>query len=188
MKGATNDARAPVGLPADARRWVAVLILPFVTLAGCVSTPEHQSLADNAPKFEPNAFFRGTTLGDATLNVIFSGTRPVRVIGHGRIEPDGSLTLIQRVTEGDQPTTTRTWHIRSAGDDQFTGTLTDAEGPVNGDVSGNRLHLRFTAKGGLDTEQWLYLQPGGEVAQNRMVVRKFGLPVASLEETIRKTP
>ena len=54
-------------------------------------------------------------------------------------------------------------------------------------MDGNRLHLRFTTTdGGLDAEQWLYLQPGGRVALNRMVLRKFGLPVATLDETIRK--
>ena len=41
-------------------------------------------------------------------------------------------------------------------------------------------------KGGLHAQQWLYLQPGGQVARNRMVVTKFGVPVASLDETITK--
>ena len=43
-------------------------------------------------------------------------------------------------------------------------------------------------QGGLHAQQWFYLQPGGQVALNRMVVTKFGLPVASLDETIRRLP
>ncbi|MEO7242252.1 MAG: DUF3833 family protein [Variovorax sp.] len=161
--------------------WVAVL-----PLTACVSTPEHATLAEPAPLFSPAAFFSGNTTGEASLKVIFKGSTPVHVMGQGRVEPDGTLVLVQRVTEGDNAPTTRTWRIRSAGDNRYTGSLTDAEGPIEGDVNGNRLHLRFTAKGGLGTEQWLYLQAGGQVALNRMVVRKFGVPVASLEETIRR--
>lgn len=56
------------------------------------------------------------------------------------------------------------------------------------DVVGNSLHLRFHVKGGLSIEQWIYLQPGTDTALNRMVVRKIGLPVAALRETIRRVP
>ena len=41
-------------------------------------------------------------------------------------------------------------------------------------------------KGGLKAEQWLYLKRGGQVAENVMVIRKFGIPVARLTETITR--
>lgn len=160
-----------------------VLALP---LAACVSIPRHVDLARPGPIFSPGAFFSGRTEGKATLRIAVKGTAPVRVEGDGHVEPDGTLVLVQRVRQGDKPPTTRTWHIRSAGPGRYTGTLTDATGPIAGDVTGNLLHLRFTMKGGLDTEQWLYLQPGEQVALNRMVVRKFGVAIASLSETITK--
>ena len=53
-------------------------------------------------------------------------------------------------------------------------------------MRGNRLHLAYKMKNGMGVEQWIYLQPGGQVALNRMRVTKFGVPVATLEETIRK--
>lgn len=56
---------------------------------------------------------------------------------------------------------------------------------MTGEVTGNLLHLAFSMKGGLRAQQWLYLQPGGQVSRNRMLITKFGLPVASLDETIR---
>ena len=68
----------------------------------------------------------------------------------------------------------------------YTGTLSDAKGPISAKVSGNELNIRYKTKDGLDVEQWLFLQPGGETAVNHMVVRKLGVTVASLEETIRK--
>ncbi len=158
-----------------------------LSLNACVTTPEHARLARDAPTFSPIAFFTGRALGDGRLNVLFAGTSQMRVESAGRVEPDGTLVLDQRIERDGEPYQTRTWRLQQAGDAQhYTGTLTTAEGPVTGEVNANELHLRFTAEGGLDTEQWLYLQPGGRVALNRMIVRKFGLPVAALEETIRK--
>ncbi|MEO8250547.1 MAG: DUF3833 family protein [Burkholderiales bacterium] len=162
---------------------LSCLALP---LAACIVTPEHADLARAEPVFSPAGFFSGRTHGQATLKILLSGSTPVQVVGEGTVEPDGTLVLVQRIERGSESPATRTWRIHPAGDGRYGGTLTSAEGPVTGDVSGNRLHLRFTAEGGLDTEQWLYLQPGGQVALNRMVVRKFGLPVAALEETIGK--
>ena len=158
-----------------------------LSLTGCVSTPEHTHLSAPDPLFSPAEFFSGRTTGEGQLNIIFGAAEPIHVTGNGHVEADGTLVLVQRIQRGDDAPTIRTWRIRPAGGERYSGTLTSAQGPVAGEVSGNRLHLRFTADGGLDTEQWLYLEPGGRAALNRMVVRKFGLPVAALEETIRKT-
>ena len=72
------------------------------------------------------------------------------------------------------------------GPGRYRGTLTEASGPVTGEVVGNRLTLAFPMRGGLRVRQWLYLQPGGQVARNRLVVTKLGVPVASLDEVITR--
>ena len=165
-----------------------------LALAGCVTTPEHIDLARSAPVFSPNEFFAGASTGEGDLRILLSGASQTHVTSRGEVAPDGTLVLVQQVQRGSGPPTTRTWRLHAVGPaagGRYAGSLTSAEGPVSGEVEGNRLHLRFTAKsalGGLDTEQWLYLQPGGREALNRMVVRKFGIPVASLRETIRKSP
>ena len=41
-------------------------------------------------------------------------------------------------------------------------------------------------KGGLKAEQVLTIQPGGRTLVNRMTVRKFGMPVAHVDELITK--
>ncbi len=159
----------------------------ILSLAACVTTPEHMEPVRDAPVFSPTAFFTGRTVGEGVLKVLLAGTSHTHVEGAGHVEPDGTLVLQQQIKRDGKPFQSRTWRLRQAGDAQhFTGTLTTAEGPVTGEVNASELHLRFTADGGLDTEQWLYLQPGGRIAINRMVVRKFGLPVAALDETIRK--
>ena len=156
--------------------------------AGCVSIGPSAKLAAPAPLLAPQTFFAGRTVGEGTLRVLLSPSRPVHVAGDGRVGPDRTLVLTQRVGEGSKPARDRTWHLRPLGSGHFAVALSDATGPVAADVVGNRLHLRFHAKGGLVVEQWIYLQPDGDTALNRMVVRKFGLPVASLRETIRRLP
>lgn len=164
---------------------LSILSLPIL-LTGCVGTPHHADLAAPAPVFSPTAFFAGDSQGRATLTELFSGTKPVHVTSHGVVTPDGTLVLDQVVERADKKPEHREWRIREVAPGHFAGTLSDATGPVRGDVHGNCLHLRFKMKGGLQAEQWLYLQPGGRTALNRMAIRKFGITVAALRETITR--
>ena len=112
--------------------------------------------------------------------------QPVRVEGVGHVAPNGTFLLDQVVTRGARAPEKRQWRIRQAGPGRYTGTLSDAAGPLAGDVRGNRLHLSYPMKGGMHAEQWIYLQPDGRTALNRMAITKFGITVARLDETIRK--
>ncbi|MGN6376148.1 MAG: DUF3833 family protein [Sphingomonas sp.] len=156
----------------------------FLALSACVGTPQIETPAP-APRFDPLSFFSGRTLGTGKLRKILYGVETTRVYGTGRIE-GGMLILDQRVEEGDKPAKHRTWRIREDSRGHYRGTLTDASGAVTGETRGNRLHLAFTLKGGLPTEQWLTLAADGRSAHNIMVVKKLGLRVAVLDEHIRK--
>jgi hypothetical protein len=81
---------------------------------------------------------------------------------------------------------TRQWRIRQTAPDHYVGTLTDASGPVRLDVTGNCLRIHYHAKGGLAFSQVLTLQPGGQISQNVMKVRKLGMVVATIRETITR--
>ena len=161
-------------------------IVMIASVAGCASTPPGPTPARPSPKFSPQAFFSGKTVGEGTLDIAFSQPRHTHVEGRGEVRKNGTLILVQRVEEGEKPPRMRTWHIRPAGAGNFQGTLSDADGPISANVRGNVLHIRFKGKDGLDNEQWLYLQPGGRVARNRLVVSKFGIRLATLDETITK--
>jgi hypothetical protein len=139
-----------------------------------------------APVFDPLVFFEGRTEGRARLKIILRASRAVHVEGRGRLEPDGALILDQVVAREGKPATARRWRIARTGPGRYAATLTDAVGPVRVAVAGNRLHLAFTMKGGVATEQWLTLAPNGRSAENLLVARKFGVVVARLTETIRK--
>ena len=165
-------------------RALSLIALPLF-LAGFAPAPP-QAAAGAGQSFDAIRFFSGRTEGQGTLKVALRSPTTIRVESHGRVEPDGTLAVRQIVWEGDKAARSREWRIRELSPGRFTGTLSDAAGPVTGEAAGNRLRLRFRMKGGLDAEQWLTLAPGGHSADNVLRVRKFGLTVASLTETIRK--
>ena len=163
----------------------ALLLTTPLFLAAFAPAPAPQ-VPSAAKPFDAIRFFDGRTEGQGVLKVALRSPATIRVQSRGRVQTDGTLSVRQTVSEGDKPARTREWRIRELSPGRYAGTLSDASGPVAGEAVGNRLHLRFRMKGGLDAEQWLTLAPGGRSAHNVMRVRKFGLTVASLDETIRK--
>lgn len=160
----------------------AALLLP----ASSIAAPPAKAREAAGPRFDVIRFFEGRTLGQGTLKVTLRPPERIRVESRGRVEPDGTLLLVQEVARGDRPKRKREWRMREVAPGRYTGTLSDAAGPVSAEANGNRLQLRFRMKGGLDAEQSLTLAPGGRSAQNVLHVRKFGITVARLDETIRK--
>lgn len=158
-------------------RFAGVAAVAFAAAAGAAQTP--------APRFDAIAFFTGRTEGTGRFKAVLHAHEPVRVDGRGHMEGD-TLVLDQFVTRGDTAPKARQWRIREVSPGRYTGTLTDARGPITGETVGDRLHLRFTSTGGFAVDQWLRLAPGGRSAQNRLVARRFGITVAKLDETIRK--
>lgn len=167
-------------------RMAAALAL-LAGLSGCVSAGRLPPARADASALDALAFFAGQSRGKGTLKIALRRPRAVVVASAGRWGSDGGLILDQTVALASQPTTQRQWHLRRDGPAGVAGSLSDAAGPVTGTIEGNRLHLRFTMKGGLRADQWLALQPGGQVLHNVMIVRKFGLPVARLDEVITRT-
>lgn len=137
-------------------------------------------------RFDALAFFDGHSEGEGRLKVVLHGGKLVHVRSDGHRE-GGTLVLDQRVEEEGKPARERTWHIRQVSPGRYAGTLSDAAGPVTGETRGDRLHLAFRMKGGLKADQWLTLAPDGQSAHNVLKVRKLGIVVATLEETIRRT-
>ena len=162
-----------------------IIAAPFL-LTACVAEPRPQAADTAAPPFPVLRFFEGRTEGRGTLKAAFKSREAISVQSVGRVGADGTLVVQQTITEGRKPARTREWRIREMSPGRYSGTLTDASGPVSGQVEGNRLHLSLRMKGGLDAEQWLTLAGAGRSAHNIMVVRKLGVTVAALNETIRK--
>ena len=138
------------------------------------------------PRFDPLAFFTGPSRGVGTLKVVTRDAVSIRVASRGRPDGQGGLILDQRIVEGAKPPRQRRWLLRRTSPATLSGTLTDSPGVVAGRIDGKRLLLDFTMKGGLKAEQILTIQPDGRRLVNHMTVRKFGFPVAHVDELITR--
>lgn len=143
-------------------------------------------LQATAPSMAPERFFVGRTEGVGTVRIMLSGSHGVRVRSRGRMDRSGALMIDQVVEEEGKPARRRIWRLERTGSNRFTGTISDARGPITGEVTGDVLHLRYRSTDGPSVEQWITLQPDGRTARNRMTFRRFGLTVATLEELIRR--
>lgn len=164
----------------------AVAVAFAVLVSACAGAPPLANTSGTAPRFVAERFFAGRLDGVGTLKIVLHAPTTTHVTSVGRVGADGILRLDQHIEQQGKPARDRQWRIRSIRDGRYAGTLTDASGPVTGEVEGNRLHLGFPMKGGMRVDQWLTLSADGQVAQNHLIVRKLGVTVATLEETIRK--
>jgi hypothetical protein len=162
----------------------AGLALAAAALASCASAAPLPSAAGTT--FDPTRFFAGRSHGQGVLRKLVGGSSTVVVDSVGRRDRAGTLTLDQTIREGARPPRQRRWIMQASGPGRYTGTLTDASGPVDVTVARSRATIRYRMKGGLDVEQHLAVQSDGRTVLNRLSVRKFGLRVAWLDETIRK--
>ena len=157
----------------------------LLALAACGCTRNAILPATAGTKFDPIAFFKGHTHGEGDLHKLFGKAVHVSVDSIGRTGGEG-LILDQTIREGDKPPSLRRWTIRQIAPNRYTGTLTDAVGPVAAEVAGPRAVIRYTMRHGLKVEQQLAQQGDGQTVLNRLVVRKLGVRVATLSETIKR--
>ena len=141
--------------------------------------------AQPSPSLDMQAFFSGRSHSENVLKIALKRPVPLIVDSVGRKE-GAQFVLVDSVREGDKPLRQRKWVMRAAGANRFVGTLSDAVGPVEAVVSGNRVAIRYEMKGGLKVSQLMQLRPDGRTMSNSVVVRKFGIKFATVEGTIRK--
>lgn len=150
---------------------------------GCTTTSLLPA-ASNA-ELDPIAFFIGVSHGKGKLKKLFSDPVSVTVDSVGRRE-GGALIIDQTIREGSESPGVRRWTMQQIAPDHYTGTLTDAAGPIEVMVAGARANIRYEMDGGLKVNQQLALQSDGRTLLNRLQVTKLGVQVALLQERIRK--
>lgn len=134
----------------------------------------------------PEYFFVGRTESTGSVSIALSGRHAVRDRSTGRIAPGNVLVLNQVVEEQGKPARSRIWSLARTADNRIVGTISDARGPVTGEVRGNVIHLRYQSMEGPGVEQWITIDPGRRTAQNRMVFRRLGLTLATVESVVRR--
>jgi len=144
------------------------------------------ALAAPASSTTPMAFFEGRTVSEGTTKVVMRSTFKTRSTGVGRIGPDGTLVLVQQVDDGSEARKERRWRIRQVAPGRFSGTMSEAVGPVRIEQVGERFRFSFRMKGGLAVEQWLAPLADGKTARSSLIVRKLGIAVARGQALIRR--
>lgn len=155
------------------------LLAPVLLLASA-------SAAVVTASVDPLRFFVGRTEGFGRVNVMFHKGYGTHSTGIGRIEPDGSLLLVQQIFDEGKPPHERRWRVRPAGPGRYIGGMSDAAGPVTIDKVGERYRFRFGMDGHLSVEQWLTPLAGERLANSSASIRKFGMTVATTEGTLRR--
>ena len=145
------------------------------------------SAADPEPKLDMTGFFTGRTHADNVIKIALHSPHKLIVDSVGGRNKEGEFILIDNVQEEGKPARKRIWAMRPDGADRFTGSLSDAVGPVDLVVSGSAATIRYTMRdGNMKIEQRLALQPNGTLS-NQVIARKFGLKFATVQGTIRKS-
>lgn len=158
-------------------------VVPAAFVAVAAVSP---SLWAAEKKSDAMRFFEGRTESLATVKIVMKKPFKSRSIGRGEIKPDGSLLLVQRVEDEGKPVHERRWHIREVEPGKFTGTMTEAKGPVTVEEVGGKYRFRFKMKGNVSVEQWIAPLPGGKTASTKVTIRKMGITVGQSEGTIRR--
>ena len=143
--------------------------------------------ANPEPKLDMLAFFAGKTHADNVIKIALHAPHKLIVDSVGGHNKEGEFVLIDTVQEEGKPVRKRTWVMRPAGDNHFTGFLSDAKGPVDVVVSGDTATIRYTMKeGGLKIVQQVQMQPDGKTLTNHVVAKKLGITFAHVDGTVRK--
>jgi hypothetical protein len=137
-------------------------------------------------RVDPVAFFTGASHGEGRLKEALKRERRVAVDSVGHAEKDGLLVLDQRLAIEGEPVRIRRWRLRQVGPNRYSGTLSDATGPVEAQVIGRTIRIRYPMKGGLKVDSRLTPLAGGRAFDNRTTITKWGLTVATLTERIEK--
>ena len=145
------------------------------------------SASAQAPKpFDPVAFFTGATQGRGELKELLGKPRKTTTQSVGRVDKDGWLVLDQKVAVEGDPLRQRRWRLKQTAPGKYSGTLSDSKGPVEAEVRGQTVRIRYVMKGNIKVEQELTAEAGGRAVINRGTFRKFGMKVAIMKERIEK--
>ena len=166
-----------------ARIATAFALTATLTL-GSASAPLSAANAQR-PK-SPLKFWEGRTESTGTVKLLMKKPFKSHAVGIGTIRSDGSLHLVQHVTEPDKAPFDRVWHIREVAPGRYSGTMSQASGAVTIDEVDGKFRFRFRMKGNLSVEQWLYPSKDWNSARNEVTIRKFGVVVGRSEGIVRK--
>ena len=135
---------------------------------------------------DPLTFFAGRTESIGTVKIAMKKPYRSRAIGEGQITSDGTLILVQRVEDQGQLPKERRWKMHKVGPGKYSGTMTEAKGPVVVEEVGGKYRFRFRMDGSVAIEQWLIPAADRRSAASKVTIRKYGVVVGRSDSVIRK--
>jgi hypothetical protein len=153
---------------------------PALALALCLAAPGAARASD------PMTFFEGRTESVGTVKLAMKKPFRSRAIGKGEILADGTLNLVQRVEDQGERPRERRWRIRRVAPGRYSGTMTEAKGPVIVEQVGDRFRFSFKMSGHVAVEQWLDPAADWKSASSKLTIRKYGIVVGRSDAVIRK--
>lgn len=161
---------------------------PLGALAALALAVAAPAAADSSPgkdKLDLATFFTGKTHAEGEIKVGFK--KPVRHVTDsvGKRGPKGELILVDHIKEDGKPPKVRRWVMRRNGPDSFTGTMTEATGPVRIEVNGRQATIRYKMKGGVSIHQLLTMRDERTLV-NHVAAKKLGVRLGRLDGVIRK--
>lgn len=155
--------------------------------AALLGAAEAASAAPDSPKLDMIAFFTGRTHADNIIKIALHSPHKLIVDSIGGHNKEGEFVLVDTVHEEGKPVRTRTWVMHPAGPDHFTGSLSDAVGPVDVAVHGDSATISYVMRDGhLKIVQQIQLEDKGKSLSNHVVAKKFGLAFAHVDGTVHK--
>jgi 3-dehydroquinate dehydratase len=161
-------------------RVLACLAVAALAAAGGPAT------ADPGPELDMLGFFTGKTHADNVIKIAFHAPHKLVVDSIGGRNKEGEFVLIDDVQEEGKPARKRVWVMRPAGANHFTGSLSDAIGPVDVVISGDSAMISYVMKEGhMKVQQQLKMRHDGSLS-NSAIAKKFGIKFATVDGTVRK--
>ncbi|HET9145616.1 MAG TPA: DUF3833 family protein [Sphingomicrobium sp.] len=159
----------------------------FACLAvGALAAAAGPATADPGPELDMLGFFTGKTHADNVIKIAFHAPHKLIVDSIGGRNKEGEFVLIDNVQEEGKPDRKRVWVMHPDGANHFTGSLSDAIGPVDVTISGDSATISYVMKEGhMKVQQQLKMRHDGSLS-NSAIARKFGIKFATVDGTVRK--
>ncbi len=147
------------------------------------------SADERVGEITPQQLFAGHSEGNGSLKFLFGERKTFHVESSGQMQPNGKFRLDQTITFDGEKAKSRHWILETIAANAYAGTLSDAAGDVTGRTEGNRLTLRYRAKGPMVMHQTLDLLSDGKTIDNTGKITLLGIAIGRLHETIiRRDP
>ena len=166
-------------------RLSASLFVALFLVAGC-SSMAPENFDRSAPRFEPEKYFEGPTRSWGVIESARGNPRSRFRTEMMGVRDGDALVITQDFTFEDGRKQQRVWRLKRLDEHRYEATSPEIPGTAPGTAFGNSFHWDYLLGRNFFTRvhmtHWMYLQAGGEVMINRVIISRFGVVLAETTE------